>query len=311
MGMKDFLNESIKTITACPTITNWKEQKKYMIPSVLAALPDMSNIKHYCEPMCGSAQFYLTLREEYNFDRVYLSDKDHIAIDILMAVQNSPNELIKQANKEIQTFMAIEDKKDKKAYYKAMCYAADSGAITGIEAAAWLVVASMISAKRYIDRNYNGNLRISLYISNPKLHLFPGDIEEESRKLKGAVISCSDYRECGSYVDSETLVIIDPPAIVSYDTDKKQYIYYAEEELDSWHEEAAEFGLELAAKGAKVMIILRDGLYFKRTGEHPYRGYYSFPIRIIKDGSRPPCLETILTSYKDTQGFEPFRRFLI
>lgn len=254
--------EYMSDIAAKP-ILKWAGGKGQLISEISSVYPDGfgTTITKYAEPFVGGGAILFHILSEYNLDEVYISDVNAELINMYIQIRDNATELINILVDFENSFLPLTKEERKNYYYERR---EDYNYLIQTEQSKNTVLSAALFI--FLNRTcFNG-----LYRANKKgfFNVPCGDyanpticnesnILAVSRALQNVTIKCADYSESMDFIDSNTLVYLDPPYRPL--KDRGSFTSYTEKDFDdSCQKELAGFIESISSKGAFVILSNSD-----------------------------------------------------
>lgn len=292
-----------QTTTQAKPFLKWAGGKTQLLDNLTRRLPKFSK---YCEPFVGGgALLFHLLNSEDNIQEVLINDN---SLDLMLTykvIQQDITRLISILTK-VQNDYLQRSEDDRRKYFEAVrqkfnveaktfnygCYSNNHVIRAAIVIFLNKTCFNGLWRVRKSDGGFNtsfGKYDNPLICDSPNLKLV-------SDKLQNVFIKSRDYQKCSAFIDSNTLVYLDPPYIPASHT--ANFVGYSK---DGWgltdNSILAEFIRLQNSKGAKIILSSSntnswDDLHFLHKTE------VSASRNIAcKLGSREGCKELILRNY--------------
>jgi len=254
--------EYMSDVTAKP-ILKWAGGKRQLISEISSAFPDGfgTTITKYVEPFVGGGAILFNVLSKYDLDEIYISDVNAELINMYIQIRDNVNELIKILIDFQNNFLALTKEEQKKYYYKRRedyNHLIQTGQSKNtVLSAALFIFLNRTCFNGLYRANKKGffNVPCGNYV-NPSI-CNEANIRAVSEALKDVKIKCADYSESIDYIDSNTLVYLDPPYRPL--KGRESFISYTEHNFDdSCQKELAGFIETISSKGAFVILSNSD-----------------------------------------------------
>jgi DNA adenine methylase len=292
-----------QTTTQAKPFLKWAGGKTQLLNALTLDLPKFYK---YCEPFVGGgALLFHLLNNEDNIQEVLINDN---SLDLMLTykvIQQDVTRLISILTK-VQDDYHQRSEDDRRKYFEAVrqkfnveaktfnygCYSNNHV----IRAAIVIFLNKTCFNGLWRVRKSDGGFNTSFGKYDNPLICDSHNLELVSEKLQSVFIKSGDYNTCSAFIDSNTLVYLDPPYIPASHT--ANFVGYGK---DGWgladNLMLAEFIRLQNSKGAKIILSSSntnywDDLHFLQKTE------VSASRNIAcKLGSREGCKELILRNY--------------
>lgn len=242
-------------------------------------------ITKYAEPFVGGGAVLFDILSRCNLEEVYISDTNAELINSYRVIRDNVGGLIQLLRKYQTEFLPL-DGENRKEYYmekRSLYNSIKTGEDekSGIEKAALMIFLNKTCFNGLYRVNKKGMFNVPMGAYKNPLICGEENLLAVSRKLKNVIISCGDYRESESFIDSKTFVYIDPPYRPLTETAK--FTSYTESAFDDEKQkELAEFVCLIDKKGAVVLVSNSDPKNADENDEFFDDLYREFRIERVK-----------------------------
>lgn len=248
---------------AVKPIVKWAGGKGQLISEISSIYPEGfgTTITKYAEPFVGGGAILFNILSEYNLDEVYISDVNAELINMYAQIKSNAYELINFLSDFQNNFLQLTKEKRKEYYYERRN---DYNQLiqTGQSKNTVLSAALFIFLNRTCFNGlYRANKKGFFNVpcgdyANPTI-CNESNILAVSKALQNVTIKCADYSESADFIDSNTLVYLDPPYRPL--KGRGSFISYTEKDFDDGRQkELAGFIKSISSKGAFVILSNSD-----------------------------------------------------
>jgi DNA adenine methylase len=296
-----------------PVITNnceirpfvkWPGGKRQLLKTIIPLLP--KQIKKYCEPFVGGGALLCHFLNQKTVEQILISDANPDLMVAYIVIQKNVKELIDQLMELEIFYKQINDVQTRKKYYENVRTYFNKKRENfnyKLYSSEWVERASQVI---FLNRTcFNGLWRVRK--SDGGFNTSFGDYDNPTicdtknltalnRKLDGIYIVCGDYTVCTQFIDTNTLVYIDPPYVPVSKT--ANFTAYSQ---DGWGEDESHrlymwVNTLLIERQAKILIsgginCKWSGLNFERTKSTVRRNISS------NGNTRQGAIEYLYTNY--------------
>lgn len=248
---------------AVKPIVKWAGGKGQLISEISSIYPEGfgTTITKYAEPFVGGGAILFNILSEYNLDEVYISDVNAELINMYTQIKSNAYELINFLSDFQNNFLQLTKEKRKEYYYERRN---DYNQLiqTGQSKNTVLSAALFIFLNRTCFNGlYRANKKGFFNVpcgdyANPTI-CNESNILAVSKALQNVTIKCADYSESADFIDSNTLVYLDPPYRPL--KGRGSFISYTEKDFDDGcQKELSGFIKSISSKGAFVILSNSD-----------------------------------------------------
>lgn len=289
-------------IKAAKPFLKWAGGKTQLLPKLIKVLP---SITKYCEPFVGGGALLFHLLNNQELEEILINDSNPDLMLTYKVIQQDIIELVKILTK-VQNDYFNKSEIDRRKYFEAVREKFNNDAKTFdysyyncshvIRAAYVIFLNKTCFNGLWRVRKSDGGFNTAFGKYDNPLICDKHNLELISEKLKQVFIKSGDYKKCSSFIDSNTLVYLDPPYIPTSQT--ANFVGYGK---NGWgiadNLELAEFIRLQNIKGAKILLSSSntnfwDGLDFLHKTEVSAKRNVS-----CKVATRDGCKELILRNY--------------
>ena len=282
----------------------WAGGKRQLLSKLITNLPN--NFTRYCEPFVGGGAlvFHLLNTQDY-LEEILINDSNPDLILTYRVIQQDVVKLINVLSRVQNEYLKKSEENREKMFYtvreqfnntaKTFNYLQyDNSHIT--RAAYVLFLNRTCFNGLWRVRKSDGGFNTSFGKYDNPLICDKDNLELVSSKLQKVFVRQGDFRECGYFIDSNTLVYLDPPYIPISDT--ANFVQYAKEGWGAFNNLAlSEFIRSQNSKGAKILLSSSatkhwDNLDFMHGIEVNAKRNVACKVE-----SREGCKELILKNY--------------
>ena len=252
-------NESEKS--AKPFL-KWAGGKGQLLKEIEKFYPfSNNNITKYAEPFVGGGAVLFDILSKFDLEEVYISDINGELINTYRAIRDKIDELIFLLE-DMQSDYVPMDTVCRKEYYlkhreRFNELKINSDESLNIEKAALMIFLNKTCFNGLYRVNKKGLFNVPMGSYKNPLICDKKNLIKVSEKLHNVQIQCADYKDAGSFIDSQTFVYFDPPYRPI--TNTASFTAYTESLFnDKKQIELAEFDNTMNNKGAKVVISNSD-----------------------------------------------------
>lgn len=202
------------TKTSAKPFIKWVGGKSQLLPALISRLPKNLDFSAttYIEPFIGGGAFFFWLLSNNKpFKKVIINDANTALINTYKVIRDMPEELIDTLSAIKEEYIALDDTSKQKEYYYEKRVLFNSGDISSLEKAAYLIFLNKTCFNGLYRVNAKGlfNVPHGSY-SNP-LICDPDTIRADSALLQNVEIRNSDFASVLQDVDEHCFVYFDPP----------------------------------------------------------------------------------------------------
>jgi DNA adenine methylase len=248
----------------------WVGGKRRLSKEIVSVFPE--SYKTYYEPFLGGASVYL----EALPSKAKLSDLNRSLINYYLHLRDNPASLMSACTKLERTFNNLKDLSARRDFYLKVRNQFNSDlAKKDLENAVKFLFLNKTAFNGMYRENSRGEFNVP-FNNKENLKLFEKDqFLANSRALKSASLSVSNYREAVSNAKRGDLVYFDPPYIPLSTT--AAFVDYTKSSFGPpAQEELRDTAKELVDKG--VTVILSNS--YCETVEELYKGFELRPVEI-------------------------------
>ena len=240
----------------------WAGGKGQLIKEIERYYPfSNGNITKYAEPFVGGGAVLFDILNEYDLEKVYISDINTELINTYSIIRNDVDNLIEKLYDMQNDYIPL-NTDNRKIYYLSKRERFNELKVNGnenvnIEKAALMIFLNKTCFNGLLRVNRKGmfNVPIGAY-KNPMI-CDEDNLKAISKKLQRVTIVCKDYRESSDFIDENTFVYFDPPYRPISDT--AHFTAYTENLFNDEEQIAlAKFVDEMHKKGAKIVVSNSD-----------------------------------------------------
>lgn len=201
----------------------WVGGKTQLLNELEDELPEhirtSGTIEKYIEPFIGGGALFFYLKSRYRVKKAYLIDNNKDLIVAYKVMQNNPKELIEKLQRIQCRYLKNDAEERTEFYYKIRTkYNKQKENLHyndynegWIKRTAYLIFLNKTCFNGLFRLNSKGEFNVPHgKYKNPKI-ADKENIYEVNQALKGAVILCADFTQCGKYANKGTLLYFDPP----------------------------------------------------------------------------------------------------
>ncbi len=213
----------------------------------------------YVEPFVGGGALLFSLLNEYQFQEVYINDKNQELMNVYATIQNSVNLLIKKLRvlqSEYEALLPLEQQEyfyEKRELFNQtrLCEA------TSVQKAALFIFLNKTCFNGLYRVNRVGKFNVPAGKYKNPLICDEENLRSVSQKLQRITIISGDYSALKNVIDENTFVYFDPPYRPLNAT--SSFTSYTQFDFNDEDQKAlARFYTEVAQKGAKAMLSNSD-----------------------------------------------------
>ncbi len=244
-------------------ILKWAGGKTQLLADIFHVFPDGfgKSIRRYAEPFVGGGAVLLEVLSKYNLDEVYISDINAELINMYLMVRDQIDPLVSVLSRYHEEYHLLDDEGKTVYYYSKrdsfnrLIRSGESK--SGVESAALFIFLNRTCFNGLYRANRSGLFNVPKGNQKNPVICNESNLRAVSAALSNVEIVCGDYTKSGSFIDSSTLVYLDPPYRPLSGRDS--FISYTENEFDDSSQRAlAGFIEEISAKGAYVILSNSD-----------------------------------------------------
>ena len=220
-----------------------------------------TKITKYAEPFVGGGAVLFDILNNYNLEKLYISDINAELINTYQIIRDKVIVLIEQLYK-MQTEYVSKNTEDRKEYYYDMRQRFNHLKVNGdesvnIEKAALFIFLNKTCFNGLYRVNSKGQFNVPMGAYKNPLICDKNNLTKISEALKKVIIVCGDYKESADFIDSNTFVYFDPPYRPL--TSTASFTSYTESLFnDDDQKELAKFVSLMTEKDAKVVVSNSD-----------------------------------------------------
>ncbi len=242
--------------------------------------------KKYVEPMVGGGAFLFHLLSKYDFEEVYICDKNPDLVNAYNVVKENVDELIARLE-EMQTVYLPMNDNGRKYYYYSMRDKFNNmplNADTALEKAVLFLFLNKTCFNGLYRVNGKGQFNVPMGAYKNPTVCDEDNLRSVSAALKNVTVLLGDYTLLREYIDETTFAYFDPPyrplsktsAFTAYNT---------EDFNDDEQIRLKEFIDEISARGAKALLSNSDPQNVDESDtffEDLYRGYTIKKVEAVR-----------------------------
>lgn len=293
----------------------WAGGKTQLIEQIRQNFPNelkIGKIKNYYEPFLGGGACFLMLSNEFQFDRICLSDINHELILTYLVVQRDVDLLIDFITEYKNRYSSLTEKKKEEYYYEMRnAYNLNRFSINykrynqnWIPRAAQLIFLNKTCFNGLFRINQKGDFNVPFGKRyNP--NVFDSNNLIEIAKLLGrSEIETSDFSSISNKELSDSFVFLDPPYRPLFnDSNFTSYTKGDFKEIDQIR--LAKLINDIDNRGAKIMLTNSDPENKTKHDDFFFKHYSKFNIRKISTsrminnnfGKRKLITDLLITNY--------------
>lgn len=296
--------------TTLKPFIKWAGGKGQLLNDIRSTYPkDLGkSIKKYAEPFIGGGAVLFDVLSNYELEEIYISDVNYELVNTYRVVRDEVDKLIIKLQILQDEYMSLDDEKRKVYYYNIRDRFNNidikDTTETNTEKAVLFIFLNKTCFNGLYRVNKKGlfNVPIGAY-KNPTI-CDKDNLKNVSSALKKVKIICGSYKECESFVDSNTFVYIDPPYRPL--TETSSFNSYSKNVFDDNSQIAlAKFIEILSLKGAKIVASNSDPKNVDDKDDFFDNLYKKFKINRVyatrminsKSSSRGRISELLITSF--------------
>ena len=203
----------------------WAGGKTNVISQIVNYLPIeliKGEIKKYAEPFIGGGAMLLHILQNYNVETAYISDINSKLITTYLSIKNNPYELIEKLN-EIEKNYIQKSVIQKEEYFYELRNTFNDSNIPDIDIASHFIALNKTCFNGLFRVNSKGIFNVGWgKHDHPKIS-DPENILNISKLLQKVEIVVDDYTKCFDFLDYNTFIQLDPPYLVSENSNFTQY----------------------------------------------------------------------------------------
>jgi DNA adenine methylase len=210
----------IKTPTCKPFI-KWAGGKRGLLTKLTENLPQ--DFTKYCEPFVGGGALLFKILSTYNhIEEILINDSNPDLMLTYRVIQQDVTKLVNVLTK-VQNDYRNKSEDDRRKYFEAVRAKFNSDAKTfnyssysnnHVTRAAFVIFLNKTCFNGvWRVRKSDGGFNTSFGKYENPLICDRENLELVSKNLQKVFIKSGDYKECGYFIDSDTLVYLDPPYI--------------------------------------------------------------------------------------------------
>lgn len=303
------------TETKAKPFLKWAGGKTQLLPTINARLPKSlcrQSTVTYIEPFVGGgAMLFYMLQQYNNIKRAIINDINPHLINAYTVIRDKPFTLI-DALADLQAdYRALADYEEQKEFYLNKRSLFNSGMLSDIEDAAYMIFLNRTCFNGLYRENSKGgyNVPFGKYI-NP-LICDDALIVADSQLLDNVEILLGDFSQTESYINGYTLVYCDPP-YRPLDATSSFNSYVKESFDDNEQIRLRDFFALMSEKDCHVLLSNSDCKSKNKNDTFFDDIYRDFIIERVNakrcinaNGTKRGAItELLIRNYTDCQGFE-------
>jgi len=266
--MREKCRPSDETVNARPFL-KWAGGKAQLLDELYKRLPPLfiesGEIQRYVEPFVGGGALFFFLKRKFKINEAFLFDINRELIVGYWTIQRNVNELIDELSIVEETYLKLSEQQRKSYYYKMRDeynrqkeefdytnYNPD-----WIKRAVYLIFLNKTCYNGLYRLNRKGEFNVPFGRYKKPAICDSDNLIEVSKALTDTEIISGDFEESRKYVQTNTLVYLDPPYRPLNNT--SSFTSYSEDGFcDNDQIRLANFFEEMDKKGAYLMLSNSD-----------------------------------------------------
>lgn len=301
-------NNGARATQKAHPFVKWAGGKAQLLDVLKSNLPSGigTSITKYAEPFVGGGAFLFSMIEEYNFEKIYISDNNKELMNAYTVIRDNCNELFNALNTLQNEYNELSAELQEQFYYEKReeFNTVELNANTSVQKASLFIFLNKSCFNGLYRVNKKGKFNVPFGKHKSVSICDSENLIKISAMLQSVVIKACDYQEVMSFADSSTLVYFDPPYRPLNVT--SGFTSYTEDDFSDKNQiELANCFKALSNKGVKVMLSNSDP---KNTNENDnffddlYRDFNILRVeasRMInsKGSSRGKIKELLIKNY--------------
>ena len=214
-NQKSGIHRKQQTENNAKSFLKWAGGKGQIIEEIRKYYPSElgKSINKYAEPFVGGGAVLFDILSTYSIDEVYISDSNPELINVYTTLRDSTDTLIEQLHSYEDSYLPLTENQRKSYYYEKRSRFNELKRLRRYttESAATFIFLNRTCFNGLYRVNSKGefNVPIGAY-KNPTI-CDEENLRTVAKVLKGAVISCADYKKSRAFIDKHTFVYFDPP----------------------------------------------------------------------------------------------------
>ena len=204
-----------KSLAAAKPFIKWAGGKTQILDNIRLKYPPGlgKTVTKYAEPFVGGGAVLFDILSNYNLDQVFFSDINNELIFTYQTIRDNINPLITCLVDIESEYLPADESKRKDLYYRNRnkFNALKTSDNTSVELAALFIFLNRTCFNGLYRVNSKGAFNVPQGgYKNPCI-CDTDNLKAVSEVLQKVQIVCGDYRESGTFIDSNTFAYFDPP----------------------------------------------------------------------------------------------------
>jgi len=216
-------------------------------------------INKYAEPFIGGGAVFFDVSNNFNIDKIYISDINKALINTYIVIRDSADDLIQSLIDYETSYLPASNEERKKIYYekREQFNRLKNSNELPIEVAALFIFLNRTCFNGLYRVNSKGEFNVPQgNYKNPCI-CDSNNLLAVSKKLQNANIVCGDYKQVATFICNKTFAYFDPPYRPLSLT--ASFTAYAQDGFcDNAQTELASFFNNMSEKGAYIVASNSD-----------------------------------------------------
>ena len=260
----------------------WAGGKSQLLDKIREKYPQ--KIKKYCEPFVGGGAVLFDILNNFHPEKILINDINKDLINTYSQVRDNPDLLISKLAELQDIYRNQSSEKNKELFYEKRSrfneLKISENDAENLEKAALFIFLNKTCFNGLYRVNKKGEFNVPFNNAKNPLICDEENLKACSGLLQNVQMKVGDYKNCKSFIDSETFVYLDPPyrpltqtsAFTSYSengfSDKEQI------ELGNFIKEISEIGAKVLASNSDPKNANKEDNFFDEL-------YSNFEIKRI------------------------------
>lgn len=248
----------------------WAGGKSQLLEKIREKYPQ--KIKKYCEPFVGGGAVLFDILNNFHPEKILINDINKDLINTYKQIRDNHELLISQLAELQHTYRNQPLEKNKELFYEKRArfneLKISENAAENLEKAALFIFLNKTCFNGLYRVNKKGEFNVPFNNARNPLICDEENLKTCSGLLQNIQMNVGDYKNCKSFIDSETFVYLDPPyrpltqtsAFTSYSengfSDKEQI------ELGNFIKEISEIGAKVLASNSDPKNTNKEDNFF-------------------------------------------------
>lgn len=260
----------------------WAGGKSQLLEKIREKYPQ--KIKKYCEPFVGGGAVLFDILNNFQPEKILINDINKDLINTYNQVRDNPDMLISKLTELQDIYRNQSSEKNKELFFEKRSrfneLKISENDAENLEKAALFIFLNKTCFNGLYRVNKKGEFNVPFNNAKNPLICDEENLKTCSELLQNVQMKVGDYKNCKSFIDSETFVYLDPPyrpltqtsAFTSYSengfSDKEQI------ELGNFIKEISEIGAKVLASNSDPKNANKEDNFFDEL-------YSNFEIKRI------------------------------